>query len=156
MIICEDTRQQIGKHDLKHEYFARNGIKVVRSKLYVGDYSLVTDQSVCIDTKMSLNELVSDCGAQHERFRDELIRAQEAGIRLIILVEDPKVRSVREVFDWQNPQLVIHPRAMTGKRLYAIIRTMASKYGVEFEFCRPEESGARIVQLLGGKDDGKK
>lgn len=157
MIICEDTRQQAGKHDLKHAYFAENGIQVIRTKLYVGDYTLVTDQSVCIDTKMSINELVSDVGAQHERFRAELVRAQEAGIRLIILTEDVRVRTLREIYDWQNPQAVIHPKAMTGKRLYTILRTMASKYGAEFMFCHPRSSGRIIAELLGGgAKDGKK
>lgn len=152
MIICEDTRQQTGKHDLKHEYFAAHGIQVVRSKLYVGDYSLLTDQRVCIDTKMGLGELVSDCGSQHARFRDELIRAQAAGIRLVILTEDPKIRTLRQVFDWQNPQLVMHPKAMTGKRLYEIVRTMQLRYGAEFLFCHPNSTGRIIVELLGGND----
>ena len=38
MIILEDTRQQAGKHDKKHEYFAQHGIKIERCKLYRGDY----------------------------------------------------------------------------------------------------------------------
>lgn len=39
MIIVEDTRNQTGKHKAKSEYFAKQGIQVVRSKLYVGDYT---------------------------------------------------------------------------------------------------------------------
>lgn len=40
MILLEDTRNQSGKHDMKNEYFADHGIKVQRTKLYVGDYTL--------------------------------------------------------------------------------------------------------------------
>lgn len=121
MMIIEDTRNQQGKHDLKREYFERHGITVVRSKMYVGDYTLPTDQSVCIDTKNSIQELVSDiCGKSHTRFRDELVRAQEAGIKLIVLVENDVeyvnkartikndvVRSVNDLFRWKNPRLFI-------------------------------------------------
>ena len=71
MILLEDSRQKEGKHQYKKRYFERNGIEVRRTKLYVGDYTLPTDQSVCIDTKKDLQEVVMDiCGAEHERFRD--------------------------------------------------------------------------------------
>ena len=89
MIILVDSRQQEGKHDIKERWFASHGVETRRTKLYVGDYTLPTNQSVCIDTKKDIQELVSDiCGKQHERFRNECLRAQEAGIKLIILTEN--------------------------------------------------------------------
>ena len=36
MILIEDTRQVLGKHKLKNEYFKKMGIEVVRSKLLFG------------------------------------------------------------------------------------------------------------------------
>ena len=79
MILLEDTRQQAYKHNIKHKWFESNGIEIRRTKLYCGDYSLPTDQSICLDSKKDIQELISDiCGKQHERFRNELIRAQEA------------------------------------------------------------------------------
>ena len=73
MIILADTRQQDQKHKQKEKWFADHGIEVRRTKLYVGDYTLPTDQSVCIDTKRDIQEL---CGnicekKEHERFRSE-------------------------------------------------------------------------------------
>ena len=168
MIILEDTRQATGKHDLKHKYFEENGIEIRRTKLYVGDYTLPTNQSVCIDTKKDIQELIGDiCGKQHERFRSELIRAQEAGIQLIIIVENrgarisgtnfvnPTIRHLDDLEIWTNPRLCIfkgnkqlYPTATKGKTLMKACMTLEKRYGVVFRFCTPEESGAEIVRFL--------
>lgn len=168
MIILEDTRQQAFKHELKHEYFRKNGIEIRRSKLYVGDFTLPTNQSLCIDTKKDIQELVGDiCGKQHERFRSELIRAQEAGINLIILVENkgglirgtnivnPTIRRLEDLHSWVNPRLCIfkngkqaYPNATRGVTLMKACMTLERRYGVVFRFTTPEESGAEIVRLL--------
>ena len=42
-----------------------------------------------------------------------------------------------------------YPYAMTGERLAKACLTMQLKYGVEFQFCRPEEAGKKILDLLG-------
>lgn len=121
MIILSDTRQKENRHDLKLKYFAEHNIEVRRTKLYIGDYTLPTDQSVCVDTKFCIEELVSDiCGKQHERFRNELLRAQESGVKLIILVENkgsyvkgtqdifnPTIHNLSELHKWRNPRLFI-------------------------------------------------
>lgn len=120
MILLEDTRNQIGKHDAKNKYFSEHGIEIRRTKLYVGDYTLPVDQSVCIDTKKDIQELIGDiCGRSHERFKGELKRAQEAKIRVYILIENKggeighsgifnrTVRSINDLFEWKNPRLFI-------------------------------------------------
>ena len=172
MIILEDTRNQPGKHDIKHRWFEEHGVEVRRSKLYCGDYTLPTDQSVCIDTKKDIQELVSDiCGKQHERFRNECIRAQEAGIQLIILTENisekvghgeiynPTIAKLEELHRWKNPRLFIfsggkqkYPRATRGVTLQKACMTLSAKYGVKFMFCTPQQSAAMIVELLSGKE----
>jgi ribosome-associated protein len=169
MIILEDTRNQVGKHDLKAEYFENNGIEIRRTKLYVGDYTLPTNQSICIDTKKDIQELIGDiCGKQHERFRAELLRAQESGIKLIILVEDDggycdykktiynkPVTCLDDLFRWKNPRLFIwrngkqlYPSATKGAVLAKACITMRDKYGVDFQFCRKADAGKRIIELL--------
>lgn len=169
MIILEDTRNQVGKHDLKAEYFEKNGIEIRRTKLYVGDYTLPTNQSICIDTKKDIQELIGDiCGKQHERFRAELLRAQESGIKLIILVEDDggycdykktiynkPVTCLDDLFHWKNPRLFIwrngkqlYPSATKGAVLAKACITMRDKYGVDFQFCRKVDAGKRIIELL--------
>lgn len=170
MIILEDTRQQAHKHDLKHKWFDENGVIVRRQALYVGDYTLPTNQSVCVDSKFSIQELVGDiCGKQHERFRNECIRAQEAGIRLIILTENvggkvgrgeiynPTITKLEELHRWKNPRLFIfergrqkYPNATRGITLQRACMTMKAKYGVEFLFTTPQKSAEMIVKLLEG------
>ena len=172
-IILEDSRQQYGKHDSKHKYFSENGIKVERTKLWVGDYTLPINQSVCIDTKKDLQECVLDiCGAEHERFRNECIRAQEAGIKLYVLIEEDQtdengryiVNSLSDVKYWQNPRLKIrvktdgkwvqkYPKATTGTTLMKAMITMQHRYKCEFVFCRKKDSGKKIIELLMGKED---
>lgn len=174
MLILIDSRQQAGKHDIKERWFAEHGIETRRTKLYVGDYSLPANQSVCIDTKKDIQELVSDiCGKQHERFRNECMRAQEAGIRLVVLVENKAgyirgtsvynntIRSVNELHKWKNPRAFIYkngkqlyPTATRGITIQKACMTMTKKYSVDFQFCSPEESAQRIVELLGGDANG--
>ena len=86
--IIEDTRQQTGRHELKHEYFERKDINVVRSKLPAGDYALLTDMSRVVDTKQDLQEVYSNLIQDHERFRREADFCKDHGIKLTILVEE--------------------------------------------------------------------
>ena len=149
MLILEDTRQQARKHETKHKWFAENGIKVERCRLYVGDYTLPTNQSICIDTKRDLQELAQDVCQQHERFRAELVRAQEAGIHLIVLCEHGGgIKSLEDVYFWVNPRRQHSPGAISGQRLFKILNTMQEKYGVRFEFCDKRQTGRRIVEIL--------
>lgn len=149
MILLEDTRNKPGKHDLKAKWFSEHGIKVERTKLYVGDYTLPANQSVCVDSKQSIGELVSDVIQDHERFRAELIRAQEAGIKLFILVENKDgVETLEDIKGWKNPRRFTSPKCTTGGQLYKILNTMWHKYGALFLFCKPEDSARVITSIL--------
>ena len=152
MLILEDTRQQADKHDLKHKWFDEHGIKVERCRLFVGDYTLPANQSICIDTKKDLGEICSNVCQQHERFRAELIRAQEAGIQLIILCEHGgSIRCLEDVYFWDNPRRRESPKAMTGWQLFKILSTMQEKYGVKFRFCDPRSTGKQLIEYLKGE-----
>lgn len=126
--------------------------------------------SKAVDTKFSIQELVGDiCGKSHERFRDELVLAKNNGIKLYILVENEaeiipytkgkiknvQVTSLETLFSWKNPRLFIHkngrqafPSATKGQTLAKTCLTMQQKYGCEFLFCHPEETGEKILSLL--------
>ena len=154
MLILEDTRQQASKHETKHKWFSENGIKVERCRLYVGAYTLPTNQSVCIDTKKDLQELVQDICQQHDRFRNELIRAQEAGIQLVILCQHGgQIKCLEDVYFWSNPRKKTSPKAMDGWKLFKTLNTMKNKYGVRFEFCDKRQTGKRIVEILTNGND---
>lgn len=166
MIILEDTRQQADKHRIKHKWFAENGVQIERCRLYVGDYTLPTNQSICIDTKKDLQELIQDVTQQHERFKRELLRAKEAGIKLVILVEHGEdITDLESVYFWQNPRkheirwrinkitgqkekYFVSPKAVDGKQLYKSLCTIQERYGARFEFCTKDQTGRRIMEIL--------
>lgn len=148
MILLEDTRQQAQKHKAKHKWFDKNGVEVVRTKLVVGDYSLPTDQSVCIDTKAGLLEVCGNVTQQHRRFVEELDLAKKLGIQLIILCEEDGIVALEDVKQWVNPRLRRSPKALTGEKLYKILKSIEERHGCRFLFCRKEEAGRMIVQLL--------
>lgn len=150
MLILEDTRNKPEKNAHIRHQLEELGYKVDRTKIYCGDYTWATNQSVCIDTKQNLQELVGNVIQQHDRFRSECIRAKEAGIKLIILIVEPKVSCLADVFGWYNPRLRFSKKATTGRQLGKIMYSMREKYSVEFEFCKKDEVGKRIIELLGG------
>lgn len=148
MTIIEDTRQKNGMHELKHQRFNEMGVELVRNMLPFGDYAL--PPSISVDTKADMAEIASNIGTDHQRFKRECIAAKEAGCQLIILVENTDgIRSVDEVHTWINPDVIYRPRAITGERLEKAMKTMCERYGVRFEFCSPEQSAEKIMELLG-------
>lgn len=246
MLILEDSRQQEWKHEIKHSYFRSVGVHWNRTALYCGDYTLPANQSVCIDTKKDILELINDiqvksmskgtvennvyeicekyhisfdladgiyhaiCDDDTDRFAEKEIndicfkncvperaisefqllyvkrhgffhrglkRAQNSGIRLIVLVDNRDgVRSIDDLFRWTNPRSKIwvnsseiigtckngrprykkvqkYPFAMPGETLAKACLTMQLKYGVEFQFCRPEEAGKQILSILNIKQE---
>lgn len=155
MIILEDTRQQANKHRLKHEYWSENGIEVIRTKLLVGDYMLFGG-TICVDTKMDVEEIAGNIGgSNHARFREECKLAKRIGATLIVLVENLNgFRSIQDVTAWVNPNLNKTTRSIEGPRLAKAMNTMSERYGVQFTFCAPEDSGRMVIDLLNGEDSG--
>ena len=130
---------------------------------------------VSVDTKKDMQEIAGNiCSKAHQRFRDECILAQNNGIKLYVLIENTdKVYSVNDVFTWHNPRVdrynniaYMHTlgkwlnvplpktKPTSGKVLAKAMLTMQLKYGVEFVFCRPEDAGAKVIELLGGSENG--
>ena len=193
MKIAVDKNQFSGSHGIsnadKHIQMELEGNNLFPTPLPFGDYCLITDEmqetidrrgnklkkadlvgdiKVSVDSKAGLSEVcVNICGSSHNRFRDELILAQKCGCKLYILIEEPKITSIEQVFQWVNPRLhrynkikymhnlgkwqnVALPKAppTKGATLAKAMLSMRLKYGVEFLFCRPDEAGAEIVRLL--------
>lgn len=110
---------------------------------------------VSVDRKQNLGEVVGNVCQQHKRFSAECLRAKEAGIKLIFLVEHGgAIKTMEDVREWKNPRLDYSPYAVSGKRLYQIMKTYESKYGVRWEFCDKRSTGRKIAELLKeSKDD---
>lgn len=146
MHIIVDTREQ--KYNHVTDYFDKEGIKWVRSKLICGDYQNPLNPTIIIDRKKDLQEVAGNVCQQHERFVRELELAKELGYKMIILVEDPNITALPNVCSWYNWRRRTNPKAVNGKTLYKIMSTMSDKYGVTWEFTTKQNCGKRIVELL--------
>ena len=148
MVIQMDTREQ--KYDHVVKYFDSQNIKHVRSKCVVGDYVNLENPMVVIDRKQSLQEVAGNVCQQHDRFVREMELAKELGFKMIVLVEEPNITSLPNVCSWFNFRVKKNPKAINGKTLYKIMKTMSDKYGFEWQFTTKAKCGERIVELLGG------
>ena len=154
MILIEDTRQVVGKHKLKNEYFKKMGIEVVRSKLLFGDYQNPQNPSIAIDTKKDIQELIGDLTKDHERFRNELLLSKKCGAKLIILIEDEKVTCINDLYTWYNWRLKKSPKATKGSTLAKMLYTIehnTEDYNCQFIFTKKSECGAKILEILSQK-----
>ena len=149
MILLEDTLQQAGKHNIKHDYWDRMGITVCRIRLLFGDYT-TWGNPISVDTKANVEEIAGNIGgSDHARFREECKKAKAHGGTLIVLIENRNgYQCIDDVAAWTNPNINKTARSIEGPRLAKAMKTMTDRYGVRFEFCTPEEAGERIIQLL--------
>ena len=143
-----DTREHSGQIERIETQFDDIGVKHFRSKLFVGDYQSLDRPRLVVDRKKSLLELCSNVTQGHERFRKELLRAEDAGIKLVILCEEDGIDSLEDVYFWDNPRLVESPRATTGAQLYRSLCTIRDRYGVRIEFCKKSETGKKIITFI--------
>ena len=143
MVLLEDTRNKPDKNRHIREQLEALGHKVERSKIYCGDYTWATNQSVCVDTKKDMGEIESNLIHDHDRFRAECIRAQEAGIKLVILIQDPKIKQLSDVFGWFNIRKKWSPKAASGKQLGKMMYSMRDKYAVDWRFATKDKITCR-------------
>ena len=166
MTIQIDTREHKNEAARIERQFDAMGVSHFRSKLYCGDYQSLDNGRLVVDRKKDLQELCGNVTQQHERFRMELIRARDAGIRLIVLCEHGQgIERLTDVYFWQNPRkheirwrynkvtgqkekYFISPKAVDGKQLYKSLCTIRDRYGAQFEFCSKPETGQRIMEIL--------
>lgn len=166
MNIIIDTREKPKAIEKIVKEFDLQGIKYVRSKLFCGDYQSLDNARLVIDRKQDLQELCGNVCQQHERFKNELIRAIEHGIKIVILCEHGEdIKSLEDVWFWQNPRRtavrwktvngkkvkeIVSAKAVNGNQLYKSLCTIRNRYNVDFVFCSKSESGKRIIDILGG------
>lgn len=165
MQIQVDTREHKGEWERIEQQLKEQGVQYFRSKLYCGDYQSLDNPRLVIDRKKDLQELCGNVCQQHERFKAELVRAQEQGIKIIILCEHGSdITCIDDVMFWDNPRRKIrkwvttptgkkrtvpkYPKAINGEQLYKSLCTIRDRYGVQIEFCNKDETGKRIVELL--------
>jgi hypothetical protein len=188
MLLYEDTRQQVyagDKHDNIRSHCQQAGIEIKRIALPFGDYALAdnvdineisyTDRtgvdrtvtktsikagSISIDTKQDLVEISGNImhSKDHERFRRECIKAQEAGCQLVILIEEIPPCGMVDL--WTPPVFQSTTRYHRAGQpvtranpvlLRKCMETMTKKYGVKFAFCDRSQTGRVLMSILTGE-----
>ena len=75
-------------------------------------------------------------------------RTKKIGVEhFIILVASKDITSLDEVHLWKNKYGKVKPFV-----LEKIMKTLKEKYSVEFVFCKPDECGKKIIELLGVRE----
>ena len=197
MDIGVDINQMTGTHkrsnEMNHRRMMSQGHSIFPLPLPYGDYievtpeiaevvnrrgdrlsklDLMNDIKIAVDRKKSLDEICGNlCSSEkeHERFREELIRAQKAGCTFYVLIENTEhIKSIQDVLKWSNPRLHKYNKTkymhsigkwqsvkLSGKkppcdnvRLMKTMLTIEARYGCKFLFCSPYEAADKIVELL--------
>ncbi len=140
-----DTREKPGAIKSIVARLDQQGVPYARQKLDVGDYLLTENPALVIDRKQNLGELLTNlCSPDKARFWREVRRARDTHVKLIVLVEHgPQVKRIEDVALWQSKY-----SRVSGRELMERIYACHTSYGVEFLFCRKQDTGRRIVQLL--------
>lgn len=151
MVIIEDSRNRVGKHEKKRMYFEDQGVIVKRAALPWGDYLIMP--SIVVDTKQDIIEIAQNlCGSVTERtrFADEMKGAKLAGVKLVFLIEDKRFDEISDLYD---VKMKLHSgKVVQGTQLATAMSICEARYGCRFEFCSPDEAGYRIIEILeGGK-----
>ena len=168
-----DSREHESEWKRIQKQFDELGIKYFRSKLFCGDYQSLDNARLVIDRKKDLQEIYGNICQQHERFKAELVKAMQNGIKIIILCEHGEdVQSLEDVYFFYQPPMkrwlwktidvdgekkkVREPytqNAIDGKKMYKSLCTIRDRYNVDFVFCTKDQTGKKIVEILG--DDSR-
>lgn len=141
-----DTREKPQKNAHIERYLLDEGIPFHRSKNYVGDYYSLASPYVVIERKANVLEFAGNAGKNHDRFKRELMRCDEIGAKMYIVIEED-IGGLEGLKTWTNKR-----SQMKGEILYKICKTWMERHNIEFVFCSKEDSPREIVRILrGGK-----
>ena len=154
MVIIVDTREKPRAIVNILAEFDRQGVKYVRRALNFADYFNPDRPDVIIDRKQNLLEVAGNVVQGRARFIREIERCNRAGCHMIVLIEhSPRIRKLEDVIGWKNPRLKVSPLAVSGDRLFRIMKAMEIKFGIEWQFCGKQQTGKRIIELLRSESD---
>lgn len=120
-----------------------------RCKLDFGDYSCEITKPdgtvisaagrVAVERKMSLDELCGCFTAGRERFEREFRRAQTAGAKVYLLIENA---------GWEKLLTGAYRSRMKPEALAASLLAWCARYSLTPVFCRAQTSGRLIAKIL--------
>lgn len=142
MIILQDTYAK---------YNLTVNAEIRKTKLYVGSYTLPTDQSICVEINKDMQSLVSMiCGKRNKAFINQLVRSREVGSCLTIITVDRYITSFSELKEWQKEKKFDH--AVTGETLEKSLSMLQMIYGCRFLFCKKSEVADKVMEILKMKE----
>jgi predicted peroxiredoxin len=151
MLIIQDQREKHGHHNNIEEYCKQHDIPIIRKRLEVGDYMLGTIENGVakpigkrsVDLKGGgMLETANDLYRDKKEFNKKYKKCLDNGIQLYVLVEQ-EVKSLSDILSWSSPHSKI-----SGKMLYDMIDRVRKSYGVKFVFCKKEDVGRMVVDIL--------
>lgn len=147
MVVLVDTREQ--DTQAMRERLEGMGRPYRRCKLDFGDYSCEITRpdgtaasaadKVAIERKMNLDELCGCFTAGRERFEREFRRAQEAGAKVYLLIENA---------GWEKLLAGTYRSRMKPEALAASLLAWCARYGLTPVFCRAQTTGRLIAKIL--------
>lgn len=143
-MIYVDTREKKWEHIKK--YFDSHNIEYASIALPTGDYISTERPQIIIDRKHNLQEICGNLSNGKEninRFVAECKRAHETKARFIVLIEGTNAKSVRDLSGWKSRY-----SRHTGKWLVDKMFNLTVSYGVEWQFCKSNETAKKILELL--------
>jgi ERCC4-type nuclease len=145
--ILVDTREQ--PTQAYKQRLKSMGVPSERRKLDFGDYSIccllpsgeeyTLEKSVCVERKMSFDEICNCYCQQRKRFTAEFERAKTAGAKVYLLVENAS---------WEKAYNGNYRSLMQPQALVASMTAWLARYNCQLIFCKPETSGKLIKELL--------
>lgn len=143
-MIVVDSREK--KWDHIRKYFDRNGVEYTVQKLDVGDYLNTDNGGIVIDRKANLQELCSNLSkgdGNIMRFTKEAARAKEQNYRFIVLIEGTTYKETKDIIGWQS-KYSKHSGRWLNDRMF----NLTISYGVEWMFCRKNETAKKILEIV--------
>jgi len=144
-LIIVDSRERKWEHIQK--YFDENEIEYVfPKKLDTGDYLNTENPLVVVDRKANLQEICMNLSRGEEniiRFTKEVKRAKESKMRFIVLIEGTSAKSPKDIARWKSKY-----SKHTGRWLVDKMFEFTVTYGVEWVFCKRNETARKILELL--------
>lgn len=147
--IIVDTREKPRAIKQIITYFDNSGIEHIHKKLDVGDYMNPNNVNISVDRKQNLGEVANNLTSDNGRFMREVRRADESGVKIIILVEHgDKIKQLTDVCEWHNPIRAKHGTVIDGRDLMDRMHRVSLMYGVEWRFCTKDKTGEEIIKIL--------
>ena len=132
-------------------YLARHGIPYRVQKLDVGDYML-EGGSITVDRKANVEEISGNLlnPADKRRFWNEVRLARQKGLRLVVLIETNKFKTVQDLRPWCSKYTPVR-----GPALIRQMEKLRHAFGVQFVFCPKVSAAKKIIEILEEKNNGK-